>query len=87
MTRSGLNIHFPDEICDHVLSAMVLVIITAQAHGALNVEFVRGVVALAQHTVIGYGQSWSTFLQDARQALGEDLGGMLDAASVPVIGE
>lgn len=85
--RNGLNIHFPDEIRNQVLAGTILVIATAQACGALNVEFMRGVVALAQFTVIGYGCSWPTFLQDARAALGADLGGMLDTANVPVIGE
>jgi hypothetical protein len=71
---SALDAKLPDEIRASVMSGVVLAI----SSGA-NVEYIRGVLALAQHQVLGLGLSWAEFARDAKRELGVDGLGLLDA--------
>jgi len=66
----NIPVQFADEIRSTILAGVILAITTAQAHGVLSAAYIRGILALAQHQVIGLGLSWPAFVKDTREALG-----------------
>lgn len=76
---NSLDLKRPDEIRANVLSGVILAI----SAGA-NVEYMRGVLALARHQVMGLGLSWADFARDAKCELGVDGMALLDSGFVPV---
>ena len=66
----ALEVYFKPDLRAKALAGLVLTLTAAQANGNTNVEFMRGVVAMARYDVLDLGLSWSEFVEDARQALG-----------------
>ena len=76
----ALDIFFLSDIRQGIISAAVLTIETASAHGPVNADFVSGVLALAKARALAVGTPWSFVVNDARLALGAGYGELLDAA-------
>lgn len=73
----ALDVWFTSDIRARILAGLVLAIETANAQNLGNVEFCSGVLAMAQHQALTFGLSWPAIVKDARQALGGDLGDLL----------
>jgi hypothetical protein len=79
----ALEVYFKDDIAHGIVSAVVLCIETASAHGQVNCDFVAGVLAMAKSRAMACGVPWSVVIEDARAALGKgDLGGLLESGRV-----
>jgi len=70
---------FRDEVGARLLAGVVLVVRGAQRQGG-DPQFVAGVLALAEHQAIAEGLDWAGLLDQARAALGADVGRLIDAA-------
>lgn len=81
---SGLDIYFREDIEGAILAGLVLVVQTARATGD-NVEFLRGALVAYQNLALAYRIPWDGLLDQARAAIGGDLGMLLDVAELPVI--
>ena len=82
---SGLDVFFVSDIRRGLVSAAVLTIETAAAHGPVNVDFVSGVLAMAKARALSVGIPWSFVVNDARLALGQGYHELLDAAGAGLI--
>jgi len=69
---SPLDLKFPDEIRNEILSRIILIFSTG-----CNVEFLRGALALAQSVIVGIGASWPEFVQAVYKAVNHDIAGLL----------
>ena len=76
----ALDVFFVSDIRQGIVSAAVLTIETAAAHGPVNVDFVSGVLAMAKARALAVGVPWSFVVNDARAALGSGYNELLDAA-------
>lgn len=74
-----LNIYFQDDILAGLVADVVLVMDTARVHGALNTEYLRGVVSLAKAQAVSYGVPWRVFADLAKETLSKDNLGLLEA--------
>ena len=70
---------FKSEVQAAILAGVVLRVRCAQLDGG-DVGHIRGVLAMAEHTAIVLGCDWSAILDDSRQALGTDVGQLIDGA-------
>jgi hypothetical protein len=78
----ALDVFFKSDIQATILAGLVSTIATAQASGTFNTEYLRGALAAYQHQALVVGCDWQGIVSVARQALGTDVAGLLDAASV-----
>ena len=84
----ALEVYFPEDIARIVKSNAFAALMTASAHGAGNVEFVRGALCHAQATCMAFGIDWSTMLENLRwQAQIAGLAMLLDAVNPPLVGK
>lgn len=65
----ALEVTFPDDIRRALVAGVVLAV---QADQWRNVEFLRGVLAMAAHQARTFGVSWATVLKQVRAELGDD---------------
>ena len=84
----ALEVYFPEDIAHAVESITFSTLMTASAHGASNVEFVRGALCQTQATCLAFGIEWSVVLEHLRrQAQISGLAVLLDAVNAPVLGK
>lgn len=69
---------FAADVKAAVLAGVVLTVRCAQQAG--NVQFVAGILAMAEHNAIALGANWPAILKEARCALGADTAALIDAA-------
>jgi hypothetical protein len=81
-----MDVWFSSDLRAVVLAGVVLSVRTARAQGLGNVEFVAGILALAEHQALAFKVSWPDVLCDVRQVLGDGYAGLLDG-SVALIEE
>ena len=68
-----------------LLASIVFVVRCSQYQGG-DPQFIAGALALAENRALGEGLDWPAMLADAREALGADVGRLIDAALVLVDG-
>ena len=68
-----------------ILSRLVLAIEAAHSCGRLNVDYCAGIVAMARSTAIAHHVKWADLAQEARAALGADVGDLLDAVPMRIL--
>lgn len=81
----ALDMYTARDVRPTLLAALVLALDAANSGGRLNVDYCAGVVAMARHTAIAHHIRWADLAQDARAALGADIGDLLDAAPLRVL--
>ena len=74
----ALDVVLREEIGRAVLAGMTAIVRTAQAHGASNVEYLRGAAAMAEHQAVTFGLDWPAMLADLRVAIAGGDGAQLD---------
>jgi hypothetical protein len=74
----ALEVYFKDDLRYHITGAVVLAVETSTAHGLTNVEHLGGILTMGKGLALSFGLSWGAILGDCQQALGDDLGGLLD---------
>ena len=79
----AIDVLFISEVRAHVMAGAVLAI----ASSGGNVEYIRGILALAQHQVIGLGFSWVEFAKEAQRELGVDCLALLDGQPLAILGD
>jgi len=75
-----LEVYTAADVRAGILSRLVLAIEATNSGGRLNVDFCAGLAAMAKSEALAYHVKWGDLVQDARQALGDDLADLLDAA-------
>lgn len=75
----GIDIYFHEDIAQHTRAGVCLMLRTAQMSNT-PVEFILGVLAMAEHQTTIVGENWPGLLGQVRASLGTDLVGLLDEA-------
>ena len=65
----ALDVYYRDTIARQLLSSVVAMLSSAQAHGGGNVEYCRGALDLARAQALAYGVDWSVLKADVQTAL------------------
>jgi hypothetical protein len=78
-----LDIFHRNDIRAHIAAGVLFAVTTTQANGGVNVEYLRGALAMARHQAASFGLSWPSIVSEARASLGAELGGLLDSGVVP----
>jgi len=80
-----LEVYTAADIQATILAGLVLALDAANSGQRVNVDYCAGLVAMARHTAIAHHVAWGDLAQEARAALGADIGDLLDAATVHVL--
>lgn len=78
----ALDVYFKDDVAQGIVAVAVAMLSAAVAHGAINVEYCRGVVDVSRAQALNYGLSWGMLTDEIRAALddqGIDVGRLLDS--------
>lgn len=78
----AIDVYFKSEIQNSIVAGIVL---AARMTAGQDVEFLRGILALAQHQALAFGLSWQALVADARQNLTGDGCELLDAVAYLVV--
>ncbi len=79
------NTIYSFEVKNAILAGVVFGLEASRAHDRSNVEFVNGILTMAKYTALAFGVPWPEIVNDAKAALGGDLGDLLDAGQRGVI--
>jgi len=76
---SARDVYHVSHIEQGIVSTLTAIAATACAHGAINIEYMRGAVAFARCQASMYGVEWKTIIDQVGQpALGQGLAGLLE---------
>lgn len=78
----AIDVYFKSEIRDSIVAGIVLAARTAPDQ---DVEFLRGILAMAQHQALSFGLSWQALAADACRNLAGNGCELLDAAAYLVV--
>jgi len=76
----ALDLYTSEDIQRGIKSTLIMALTVYFASDGHNTEHVCGVLAHAQAQAVLYGLDWPKIVADCQQALGADIGGLLDAA-------
>lgn len=79
----SIDVYFREEIRAKILAGLILVLQTAK-EGQVNVAFVKGVLALAQHQALGFGICWDNLLGEVKSLFSSDLIEMIESKQVVI---
>ena len=69
--RMALEVYFKDDVAQGIVAVTVAMLSASVAHGAINVEYCRGVVDTARAQALNYGIPWSGLVCDLSLTLSD----------------
>jgi hypothetical protein len=67
----ALDVYFKDDIAQGIVAVTVAMLSASVAHGAVNIEYCRGVLDTNRAHALNYGIAWPRIAVDLRQTLND----------------